>query len=189
LIISGHNIPKGKVVDEFAELVDIAPTLLNYAGVTPSPEMGFEGRNLLDIVNDPDAEWRDAVFCEGNFMSAPHQMFKPFYPFVQTEIDGVRGWEYEKLEKIADEKGLDLSKLEGAEGPYKYWRPIIKTIRTKRYSLSVRAIWHDGQGEDYMGSLYDLEKDPCESINLFDEEEYSKVKNDLIEKLKGWDSK
>ncbi len=189
LIISGHNIPKGKVIDEFAELVDLAPTLLNYTGVEPSPEMEFDGRNLLDIINNPGVEWRDDAFCEGNFMSAPHMMFSPFYPFVQTEIEGVRGWEYEKLEKIAEEKGLDLRKLEGGDGPYKYWRPLIQTVRTERYSLSVRAIWREGQGDDYMGSLYDLKNDPHEAMNLFDDVEYYDVRNGLIEKIKKWDSK
>jgi len=58
MIINGPGFEKGVVDDRLVSLIDIAPTILNCAGITP-PE-NFHGK----VLNDPEAEWRDCVFVQ-----------------------------------------------------------------------------------------------------------------------------
>ena len=59
-----------------------------------------------------------------------------------------------------------------------------RTIRTKRYKL-VYAPPHNtwGEGETFTSQLYDLEKDPKEWNNLYNDPEYREIKSELMEKL------
>lgn len=42
--------------------IDVAPTLLELAGVPPPPTM--DGRSLLALARNPQAPWRDALLYE-----------------------------------------------------------------------------------------------------------------------------
>ena len=56
------RIAPGTVVDEFVLNVDVAPTLLELAGVEPDP--GMHGRSFAPLFDGPVADWRDAWFYE-----------------------------------------------------------------------------------------------------------------------------
>lgn len=191
-IISGHGIPKGKRISKLVELVDLAPTLMNVTNVGIREEMGFQGRDLLPLIENESIAWRDAAFTEYQPMHiGDMMMFPALKEFAYTEIEGKRGLEFTRLEAIAKEKGLDIKTMDNApEGSkYRFWRPIFKSIRTDRYVLTVRATWVDGQGDDLMGSLHDLEKDPFELVNRFEDSEYAEIRRLLLDKLKDWDMK
>ena len=51
LILSAPGIEGGRVVDDDVSLVDVAPTLLDLAGLAPEPR--FEGRSLTPLLRDP----------------------------------------------------------------------------------------------------------------------------------------
>jgi arylsulfatase A-like enzyme len=57
---------RGEVIDELIMNVDLAPTLLDYAGL-PAPEV-CQGKSLLPLINNPDRAWRDTVFVENLFV-------------------------------------------------------------------------------------------------------------------------
>ena len=57
----GLDLPSGGVLDAPVELMDVAPTLLDAAGV-PGPET-FEGRSLLGLMKG-GASWRDHIHGE-----------------------------------------------------------------------------------------------------------------------------
>ncbi len=61
LIVCGPNVPHG-VSDRLVLNVDIAPSLLEYAGVPVSSRM--HGRSLLPILEDGEPQWRDVFFYE-----------------------------------------------------------------------------------------------------------------------------
>jgi arylsulfatase A-like enzyme len=50
--------------ENYALNIDIAPTLADLAGATPT--IGVDGASLVPLLNDPDAEWRDEWFMHGN---------------------------------------------------------------------------------------------------------------------------
>jgi arylsulfatase A-like enzyme len=53
LLLQGTGIPSGRVVTENVSLVDVAPTLLDLAGLPPEPN--FEGRSLAPLITPPSA--------------------------------------------------------------------------------------------------------------------------------------
>jgi arylsulfatase A-like enzyme len=53
------------VASSFVEMIDLAATLEDLAGLAPAPHFG---RSLRHLVSDPDVAHRDAAFSEGGFL-------------------------------------------------------------------------------------------------------------------------
>ena len=70
LILHGPGVPQadrggGKISRALVSLLDVYPTLLNLAGVATEPLMARrDGRDLLDILHNRRAAFREAVFAE-----------------------------------------------------------------------------------------------------------------------------
>jgi len=62
------------VVESFAELIDLTPTLLDLAEI----EAGHThfGRSLVPLLNDPSRSHRDAAFSEGGFLAAEEPLLE-----------------------------------------------------------------------------------------------------------------
>lgn len=131
LIISwpGH-FPQGLVSDALVELTDVAPTLLELAGVDAPERM--QGRSLLPILTEA---------------APPH-----------AHRDFVRSEYYRTLNPIAQAH---------FEGSY------ATMLRDRHYKL---VVYH---GHD-IGELFDLENDPGEFTNLWDDPDYVTVKLKLM---------
>ena len=65
VIMAGPGIPAGTTAATFTEMIDIAPTLMEIAGVTP--DHTHFGRSLVPLFSDPNAVIRDRAFSEGGF--------------------------------------------------------------------------------------------------------------------------
>jgi hypothetical protein len=148
--------------------------------------MGLQGRNLMPLVQDERIPWRDAAFSEHRIL-VPGQVSaeSAVGAYVTTEIDGKQGHEIARLREIVERESLDWYDLQGT--PYRWWGPTFKCLRTERYVLSVRPLWLEGEGDDWMGSLYDLVNDPFEMNNVFDDPAYGEVRGRLVEKLRAFD--
>ena len=72
LLMSGGGLPAGASVEEVAANIDIAPTILEAAGLQP-PAM--DGRSLLPLVRGQRVAWRDTLlyeyYWERNFPQTP----------------------------------------------------------------------------------------------------------------------
>jgi arylsulfatase A-like enzyme len=123
---------QGRVVDSLVELTDLAPTLLEAAGLG-QPE-AVQGRSLYPLLTGaaPADRHRSAVYCE-------------YYNATKNYDD------YEQP-------------------------PYGTMVRTEQYKL-VR--WH---GRD-TGELYDLSREPGETENLWNDEEYAEVRTRLLGRL------
>ena len=101
------------------ELTDIAPTLLELAGL-PTPKR-MQGRSLMSLLHDPKAadHHRDFVRCE---------YYRALNPLVREHINGT----------------------------------FASMIRDERYKL---VVYHGHE----IGELFDLERDPDEFENLWDD--------------------
>lgn len=121
---------KGTLSDALVELTDIAPTLLEAAGIEAYP--GMQGRSLWRLLTgEADAdEHREDVFCE-------------YYNAMPTHKDP---------------------------------KAFLTMIRNKKYKLVCQ------HGSD-MGELYDFDSDPNETHNLWNEENYDKIKYKMIKRM------
>jgi arylsulfatase len=133
LIVAGPTVSAvGQRSDALVELTDIAPTLLELAGVDV-PER-VQGQSLVPLFSDPDASHRDSVRCEY------YRALKP-NPEGRAQITGSYATMY----------------------------------RNRQHKI---CIYH---GHEY-GELYDLEKDPAEFDNLWDDPAHAGVRFDLMKK-------
>ncbi len=62
------NYASGTVIDRLTSTMDLAPTLLELAGVNPPGDL--DGDSLLPLMADPSAPWRDHLFAEQTFHAA-----------------------------------------------------------------------------------------------------------------------
>ena len=60
LLLFGEGVPKGTVIQGFTGTVDVMPTLLDLAGITPPKEGHLDGHSLVSR-QDPEAVTRDGV--------------------------------------------------------------------------------------------------------------------------------
>jgi len=113
--------------DGLVELVDVAPTLLEAAGL-PLYE-GMQGQSLLQACTDPSAPFggKENVYCEFYNSAISHR--------------GVYG----------------------------------TMIRDRRYKI---VVFHGSEP----GELYDLDEDPCEHVNLWNDPGYVEIKNEMFRK-------
>lgn len=63
-IIAGPGFDRARVIDELVTLLDLTPTLLGAAGITPPPSM--KGRSLIPLTNDPAVrgEWDSTAYIQ-----------------------------------------------------------------------------------------------------------------------------
>ncbi|MDR1382989.1 MAG: sulfatase [Planctomycetaceae bacterium] len=101
------------------------------------------------------------------------------------------------LQKPKHLEGVSLKPLlENVEKPWKNAAFLVdqdlgEVVRTKKYSYmefggrtQSRSTW---VADGYKGALFDLEKDPYETINLIDNPAYSEVQKELVDLLhQGW---
>ena len=93
LIVSGPNIPKGKVVDTPASLIDFYPTILEGAGIQlDETEQGLHGENLYKLANleMPEraivSEYHDGGVTRGFFMLRHNQWKLVYYAGHESQL-------------------------------------------------------------------------------------------------------
>ena len=135
------------------ELLDMTPTVLELAGLEV-PEY-IQGRSLLPILKGeatPDFH-RESVRCE---------YFDAIY--------------LDKTRSAVGPQGTVFAPVRGRGGPQRYPDGVgtfATMFRTDRHKL---VIYHGHN----LGELYDLEEDPWEFDNLWDDPAHERIKNELI---------
>jgi arylsulfatase A-like enzyme len=138
-LIRGPGIKAGTATGELAANTDIAPTILELAGVTP--DKSIDGTSLIPFLRDPSLRTRRGIlfesFVETNDVEANGE---PTAQKVVTEVQRRQPGKGEaKASIVAPPKDYEGIRL----GPYKYIE------------------WPDGEKE-----LYDITKDPNELNNI-----------------------
>jgi arylsulfatase A-like enzyme len=149
-LIRGPGIKAGTATGELAANTDIAPTILELAGVTP--DKSVDGTSLIPFLRDPSLRTRRGIlfesFVETNDVEANGE---PTAQKVVTELQRRRpgsGGEA-KASIVAPPKDYEGIRL----GPYKYIE------------------WPDGEKE-----LYDITKDPNELNNIVRDPNYFPIR-------------
>lgn len=87
LIASGGGLPRGTTVEHVVANIDIAPTVLEAAGLRPPEDM--DGRSFLPLMRGEQIPWRDTLlyeyFWERNFPHTPtmHALRGARYKFIR----------------------------------------------------------------------------------------------------------
>jgi arylsulfatase A-like enzyme len=159
------EVEAGLVSDALVELTDLAPTLCDAAGLDPHP--GMQGDSLWPILtgrSDPDSH-REDVYCEY------YQALERPELYGEMVQRGGNPDFHRHLEE-PDVKPAFHDAL-AAERPT---LPYATMVRTERYKLvHVHSL--------ETGELYDLEADPNETKNLWDDPDAQSTKLELFRRL------
>ncbi|MEM7147454.1 MAG: sulfatase [Verrucomicrobiota bacterium] len=154
------------VTDSLVSAVDIAPTFLQIAGLTPGPT--FQGVSFLPILEKPDATVRPVAFAEHNWhdyeahsRAARNERFK-YIRNAYTDLpltpsaDGVRSPTFQSMIKLHEEGKL--------------------TPAQSVYFINPRPA----------EELYDTQTDPHETNNLIDDPAHAETLAKLSTALDDW---
>ena len=159
----------GAVQDAMITWADLAPTLLDVAGV-PGESGAFDGRSFRAGLDGARLTGWDEVYASHTF----HEITM-YYP-----MRVVRTRRYKLIYNVANEltypSALDLIKSPT-------WISVTQSGGRMFGARSVQAYLHRPKFE-----LYDLERDPDEAVNLAEKPEHQKLKAELIEKVKTFQS-
>ena len=170
LIFSGYGVghPNSVYARGLVTTVDLAPTLLDVAGVTPP--RGMQGQSFGPLLSDPGAyEGRTYVFSERNWHDCDeHQRAVRTSRFKLIRTDA-----YTELPLCT---AADI----GASPSFLALRALAKA---GRLNTAQRRLFEAPRARL---ELYDLKADPWELRNVADEPAYAKTVRDLAGVLQKW---
>ena len=196
LIARGPGIKPGRVVDDFVNLMDLAPTFLEAGGVKP-PEV-MTGRSFMNVLRseksgqvDPVRTWvvtgreRHVAAAREDNLPYPHRALRT-RDFLYIRNFAPDRW------PMGSPKFTSLSELPSAEAlehntfvafadmdasPTKAW--MVRQFAEEDWE------WHYNYafGKRPAEELYDLRNDPDETVNLADDPGYAGQKRELAARL------
>ncbi|MEZ5365044.1 MAG: sulfatase [Bryobacterales bacterium] len=158
-------IPKGKLQTGLFSVVDLAPTLLEVAGVkTDTPE----GSSRLAMFRDATAPGREAIYAEANWHD-----FEQFTRAVRTEryllIRNYYWWK--PLWNSVDSVNSIT------------WQGFLQALRADALTPAQRFLLEEPRPFE---ELYDLQTDPVSLRNVAGQERYSEAHNQMRVLLDNW---
>jgi arylsulfatase A-like enzyme len=196
LAISGPGVNGGRIVDDFVNLTDLAPTFLE-AGSVPVPEV-MTGRSLWPVLKseesglvDPERSWvvtgreRHVEIARADYSPYPqraihtadHLLIVNFRPERWPLGDPYRldGDDVPTAEEITN--STRVTHPDEDAGPTKAWLVGVRNSPEWKSHYD----WVYGKRPKY--ELYDRRKDPHETKNVADDPEYAEVKAALERQL------
>jgi N-sulfoglucosamine sulfohydrolase len=173
LIVSSPGQRKrGLVNHAMVSWVDVAPTILDWAGVkAPAAQTAMMGRSFLPILEEEDPKGWDVVYgshqCHEVTMYYPMRMIRTRTH--QYILNLAHELEYPCAQDLYDSPT---------------WQGVLKRGDKMIGSLSLDAYLHRPREE-----LYDLDKDPNELNNVAADPKYADVLADLRSRLREWQMK
>lgn len=192
----GKNVPCGRVVDDFTNLMDLAPTFLDVAGIKP-PEV-MTGRSLLPVLTsqksglvDPTRDYvvvgrerHVALAREGN-LPYPHRAIrtKDFLYIRNFKPDrwpmgsprGLGKTNHPTKDQLTNNTFVTFPDMDA--GPTKAW------LVLNRNKPGVKKYYDYAFGKQPAEELYDLRKDPHQIHNVATDEAYARTRAALYQRL------
>jgi N-sulfoglucosamine sulfohydrolase len=169
LIASPAQKQHGGVCQAMASWVDVAPTILDWAGVKAPPVL--TGRSLLPVLDEENPKGWDVVYGSHQF----HEVTM-YYPSRM-----IRTREYKYILNLAN-------RLEFPMAADLYGSPTWQGV-LKRGDKAIGKRPLDGFLNRDKEELYDLAKDPEELKNVAGDPKYADVLKDLRGRLTDWQEK
>ena len=196
LIVSGPDIPSGRVVDDFVNMMDMAPTFLEAGGVTIPVVM--TGRSIMNVLHSEKSGQVDdartwvvtgrerhvAAAREGNLPYPQRALRTKEFLYIRnfaperwpmgspkftsrSDMPSLRALEQDTFAAFAD---MDAS-------PTKAW--MVHQFGEEDWEWHYDYAFGKRPGEE----LYDLRDDPDETRNVADDPAYSRQKRELGSRL------
>ena len=163
-LIRGPGIQPGTHTGELSSQIDIAPTILELAGV--SADKSIDGRSMIPFLKDPSLRTRRPLLFES---------------FVETsDVDQGGGAETPPAYEPAPNSGAPLARPSGEGGATASILAPPKDYEGIRLGPYKYIAWPSGEKE-----LYDINKDPNELNNLVKIPNYFPIRNYLHTLLTG----
>ncbi len=148
MIVMDPRLPgdkRGRRLDQQVQSIDVAPTMLDLAGL-PIPAV-MQGRSLTPLLRGADTPWREFAFSENLWSTT----------FGNPRVESIRSTEWKYIRYFATDRAL-FKKSEGAEAY------AVTPEQAKAYESWLTASIR-GLKPDYE-ELFDLRADPNETTNL-----------------------
>ncbi len=196
LIVRGPGIKGGRVVDDFVNLMDLAPTFLEAGGVKPPAVM--TGRSFMNVLHSDQSGQIDlsrtwvvtgrerhvAEAREGN-LPYPHRALRtPDFLYIRNFAPDRWPMGSPKFTSQADmpttaalERDTFVAFADIDASPTKAW--LVHQYGGEDWEWQYNYAFGKRPAEE----LYDLHKDPDEILNVADEPAYAKQKAELSARL------
>jgi N-sulfoglucosamine sulfohydrolase len=196
LVVAWPGQTSGRVVDDFVNLMDLAPTFLEAGGVK-IPE-GMNGRSLVPLLKstmsgqvDPSRTWvvtgreRHVAAARDGNLPYPQRALRTedFLLVMNMEPDR---WPMGSPMQVAETDTPSAQVLENntfAAFPDMDASPTKAWLIAHRHDPEWKPAYHYAFGKRPPIELYDLKRDPDQIMNVADEGMYAETKRDLIAKL------
>lgn len=166
IIVRWPGAKRGITRDELVSTVDIMPTVLDAAGISPRPEL--PGQSWQPLLQAKSVAWRQTLTTE-------HTSHKPTDYFPRRSIRDAR---YKLIVNLAADRGNPILSTD-ADTAY-------EISRDPSYAGSVTRRAFDTLAQPPPEELYDLQVDPNELVNLAGRPEYLKIQDRLRAQLLEW---
>ncbi len=196
LVVRGPGIKAGRVVDDFVNLMDLAPTFLELGGVKPPAVM--TGRSFVNVLHaeqsgqiDPTRTWvvtgrerHVAAAREGN-LPYPHRALRtPDFLYIRNFAPDRWPMGSPKFVSQSDlpsfaalEKNTFVAFADMDASPTKAW--LVRQYTEPAWQWHYDYAFAKRPAEE----LYDLKNDPDETRNLAAEPAFAQTKRELSERL------
>lgn len=147
---------RGVSTNALVELVDMYPTLCEYAGVNLPKHL--EGQSFLPLLENPERTWKSAVYSQFPSPALREWAANPLSPGMRETYFGPLIEEVE--ERIIEQQGdkWDRDLFENRLMGY--------GMRTEQYRLIVWKDYTKPDSEPVYLELYDHQSDPSETVNI-----------------------
>lgn len=158
---------KGSVSRSLISSIDIAPTILDIAGVKPTP--GFQGRSFTSVLANPKRKFRQYVFAEHNwhdFKSFERMVRTAKFLYIENGLPGVdnRG----AIDVMGGGAGTELK---------------MRWEKKKKLSDLQESIFIIPQPDK---EFYDCSTDTLQARNLYGTRKFAKEQKKLAQVLAQW---
>ena len=196
LIAAGPMIPGGRVVDDIANLMDLAPTFLEAAGAKAYD--GMNARSLMPVLTstqtgqvDPDRTWtitgreRHVDVAREGFLPYPQRALRT-HDYLLIKNFKPERWPMGSPLKVTDTSEPDAKTL---EDDTRAAFPDMDSSPTKAWLINHRKDpawqWHFDYafGKRPIIQLFDLKKDRDQTQNVAEDPSYAEIKQSLERQL------
>lgn len=176
LIIKWPGVVKGgKSTGALASLVDIVPTVIEIAGgEAPACPGDIDGMSMLPLLQGQTFSHRESVFAshtgDGTMNMAP--------------MRAIRTDRYKYIHNLAPDViyNTHMNKATDHDGGREYWASWEQKSYRSEHAASVLWRYHNRPAEE----LYDIQRDPDETMNLALDPHYAEIIAQFREELKQW---
>jgi len=144
MIIQGPGFEGGEVPDKLVSLIDLPPTLLHAAGVTPPDYM--RGRPLQGLVEGDSRDWPEEVFLQISESQCGRAIRSKKWKY-SVRAPNQKGWVTIPNRDIYEEHYLYDLEADPHEQNNLVWDPDLKVIRRELATILKRRMEEAGEEE------------------------------------------